>query len=118
MRISVQRWGNSLAVRIPKTIARESGIDSGSAVDLQLVKGNIVLRPEPKPRYSLDELLAAALILYPTYVDPVTRLPCTPEILVQRIARQEDAIDAPLANLRVLQGKLKLALRRLREAAA
>lgn len=58
MRISVQRWGNSLAVRIPKTIARESGIDSGSAVDLQLVKGNIVLIPEPKPRYSLDDLLA------------------------------------------------------------
>lgn len=58
MRIPVQKWGNSLAVRIPKAIARESGIDSGTAVDLQLVKGNIVLRPEPKPRYSLDGLLA------------------------------------------------------------
>jgi antitoxin MazE len=58
MRISVQKWGNSLAVRIPKAIARESGIDSGSSVDLQLVKGNIVLKPQPKPCYSLDDLLA------------------------------------------------------------
>ena len=58
MRISVQKWGNSLAVRIPKAIARESGIDSGSAVDLRLVKGSIVLKPEPKPRFTLDDLLA------------------------------------------------------------
>jgi antitoxin MazE len=58
MRISVQKWGNSLAVRIPKAIAQESGIDSGTSVDLQLVKGNIVLKPQPKPRYSLDDLLA------------------------------------------------------------
>ena len=58
MRISIQKWGNSLAVRIPKAIARESGIDSGSAVDLRLVKGSIVLKPEPKPRFTLDDLLA------------------------------------------------------------
>ena len=67
---------------------------------------------------SLDELVAAAIILYPTYVDPVTRLPCPPEILIQRIARGEDSVAAPLASLRILQGKLKLAFRRLRETAA
>jgi antitoxin MazE len=58
MRISVQKWGNSLAVRIPKAIARECGIDSGSAVELRLVKDSIVLKPEPKPRFTLDDLLA------------------------------------------------------------
>lgn len=67
---------------------------------------------------SLDELVAAAIILYPTYVDPVTRLPCPPEILVRRIAQGEDSVAAPLQGFRVLQGKLKLAFRRLREMAA
>jgi len=38
---------------------------------------------------SLDELVAGVLVLYPRYLDPVTRLPCPPEILVQRMARGE-----------------------------
>lgn len=67
---------------------------------------------------SLDELVAATLILYPTYFDPVTRLPCPPEILVSRIARGEDSFAAPLAWLRSSHGKLKVALRRMWEAAA
>jgi capsular polysaccharide export protein len=35
---------------------------------------------------SLDELVAAALILYPRYVDPVSGLRCRPELLVERLA--------------------------------
>jgi capsular polysaccharide export protein len=69
-------------------------------------------------RRSIDELVAATLILYPTYFDPVTRLPCPPEILVGRIARGEDKFAAPLAWFRSSQGKLKVALRRIWEAAA
>jgi capsular polysaccharide export protein len=69
-------------------------------------------------RRTLDEMVAATLILYPTYFDPVTRLPCPPEILVSRIARGEDSFAAPLAWLRSSQGKLKVALRRIWEAAA
>jgi capsular polysaccharide export protein len=38
---------------------------------------------------SIDELVAAALILYPRYVDPVTGLLCTPELLVDRLATAE-----------------------------
>lgn len=74
--------------------------------------------PRRSRHRSIDELVAAALILYPIYVDPVTRLPCPPEILVRRMARGEDSIAAPLAGLRALQGKFRVALRRLREAAA
>src|SRR3546814_1728769 len=37
-------------------------------------------------RLSLDQLVAGALILYPRYLDPVTRLPCGPEIMVERLA--------------------------------
>ena len=81
----------------------------------------IDLGPIPSRRTrqrNLDELVAATLILYPTYFDPVSRLPCPPEILVGRIARGEDSFAAPLAWLRQSQGKLKVALRRMWEAAA
>jgi capsular polysaccharide export protein len=69
-------------------------------------------------RRSIDELVAATLIEYPRYIDPVTRLPCPPEILVERIAKGEARVDAPYAGMRILQGKLKLAFRRIWEAAA
>lgn len=42
-------------------------------------------------RLSLDELVAAALILYPRYLDPVTGLRCPPEVLVNRLAAARDA---------------------------
>lgn len=74
--------------------------------------------PRRTRRRSLDELVAAALILYPRYVDPVTRLPCSPEVLVERIARGEDMVKAPLAGVRALQGRLNVAFRSLREAVA
>lgn len=56
---------------------------------------------------TLDELVAATLILYPRYVDPVTRLPCEPELLVERIAQGQARVRSPLIALRELQGKLK-----------
>lgn len=68
-------------------------------------------------RRSLDELVAATLILYPRYLDPVTRLPCTPEVLVDRVAKGDGKMPAPLSSLRVVQGKINLALRRLKEVA-
>lgn len=37
-------------------------------------------------RLTLDELVAGVLILYPRYLDPVTGLPCPPEVLVARMA--------------------------------
>jgi capsular polysaccharide export protein len=36
-------------------------------------------------RLALEELVAGALILYPRYLDPVTRLPCGPEIVIERL---------------------------------
>jgi capsular polysaccharide export protein len=69
-------------------------------------------------RRLLDELVAAALILYPRYLDPVTRLPCPPEVLVDRIACGRAEVAAPLAGVRKLQGKFKLVLRWLQRGAA
>ena len=58
MKVQVQKWGNSLALRIPKSFARETGIDQGTAVDISLEEGEIVIRPLTEPAYSLDDLLS------------------------------------------------------------
>ncbi|WP_324061532.1 beta-3-deoxy-D-manno-oct-2-ulosonic acid transferase [Novosphingobium sp.] len=63
-------------------------------------------------RRTLDELVAATLILYPRYVDPVTRLPCEPELLVERIAQGRGQVRSSLIVLRELQGQLKRRLQR------
>jgi capsular polysaccharide export protein len=53
---------------------------------------------EPPPRrsrrLSLDALVAGCLILYPRYQDPVTLLPCPPELLLDRLA--EPSLWPPL----------------------
>lgn len=53
---TVARWGNSLAVRIPKSIAEQAGLGDGSPVDVQVVDGAVVIRPSA-PSYTLDELV-------------------------------------------------------------
>lgn len=58
-------------------------------------------------RRSLDELVAATLLLYPRYLDPVTRLPCPAEILVERMAKGEAKVSSPLVALREWQGRIK-----------
>ncbi len=58
MKASVQRWGNSLALRIPKAIALESGLADGSVVDLKLRKGMIALIPERRQKHKLSDLLS------------------------------------------------------------
>jgi antitoxin MazE len=58
MKTVVQRWGNSLAVRIPRHIARESQIDRGTRVEVSVANGNLVLAPLLKRRsYSLASLV-------------------------------------------------------------
>lgn len=58
MRVQIQKWGNSLALRIPKSFATESQIDQGSTVDLAVVEGKLIVTPITEQNYSLDELLA------------------------------------------------------------
>jgi capsular polysaccharide export protein len=53
---------------------------------------------------SLDELVAAALILYPTYLDPVSGLRCGPELLIERLAAERTRERGPAEQLlRLLQ---------------
>jgi antitoxin MazE len=54
----VTRWGNSLAVRIPRAWARELHLDEGAEVELSITEGRLVITPAPSPAYSLAELVA------------------------------------------------------------
>ena len=57
MRRRVQRWGNSLALRIPKAFVAETNLDEGSEVELSLEEGRLIIKPVTDPIYSLDDLL-------------------------------------------------------------
>jgi antitoxin MazE len=57
MRVRVQKWGNSLALRIPRSYAVETALESGSEMDLTLEEGRLVLTPIPIPAYRLEDLL-------------------------------------------------------------
>jgi len=58
MRVAVQKWGNSLALRIPKNVAVDSRITRGTVVEVSLAKGRLVIRPVPARTYTLTQLLA------------------------------------------------------------
>lgn len=54
----VQKWGNSLGVRIPRGLAEEVGLGAGSQVNLSAKDGELVVKPSVPARLSLDDLLA------------------------------------------------------------
>ena len=47
MKTLVQRWGNSLALRIPKTFAEEISVREGDEVEMNVTKGRLVVAPRP-----------------------------------------------------------------------
>ncbi|MGH7100596.1 MAG: hypothetical protein ACREE4_23510, partial [Stellaceae bacterium] len=58
-------------------------------------------------RLSLEELVAGVLILYPRYLDPATRLPCGPELVVERLDTPELWRGGAFVALRRLEGALR-----------
>ena len=58
MRTRVQKWGNSLALRIPKAFALEVGLVEDREVELSVEKGCLIVEPPARPSYTLEELLA------------------------------------------------------------
>jgi len=57
MLTTIQRWGNSLAVRIPKPFALQTDLGENSEVDISLEGDRIVVSPAVK-EWKLDDLLA------------------------------------------------------------
>ena len=58
MLAKAHQWGNSLAVRIPKVIAKECGISANTDINIVRDKGNIILMPVVKKKYSMAALLS------------------------------------------------------------
>lgn len=58
MLTKVQKWGNSLALRIPKTFALDAQIENDSIVEVSFVDGQIVVKPIITPKWTLEQLLA------------------------------------------------------------
>ncbi|PZD72522.1 Antitoxin MazE [Acaryochloris thomasi RCC1774] len=57
MKTKVQKWGNSLALRIPKSFAAEILLRPDTEVELSMVKGKLVITPILEASYSLEQLL-------------------------------------------------------------
>ncbi len=59
MQVRVSRWGNSLAVRLPKAVTEDLRLEEGQAVELIVEAGAIKLQPRgTAPRYRLEDLVA------------------------------------------------------------
>jgi antitoxin MazE len=58
MHAKIQKWGNSLAIRIPKPFAVETQLENDSMVDISVVEGQIIVKPLVKADWTLEELLA------------------------------------------------------------
>lgn len=57
MQTKVQKWGNSLAVRLPKPFTDEVGLEENGAVEIKLVEEGILIKPRKRLKYTLEELL-------------------------------------------------------------
>ena len=58
MKTRIQKWGNSLALRIPKSFATEVGLQRETSVEVSLSNGKLVITPIAKPKPTLKQLLA------------------------------------------------------------
>lgn len=58
MRTRIQKWGNSLALRIPKSFAAEVHLDQDAWVDISLADGKLIISPEREDALTLEQLLA------------------------------------------------------------
>ena len=57
MNATVQKWGNSLALRIPSSVAKDIQLRAGSSVEVAVENGAMIIKPAKKRRLSLPHLL-------------------------------------------------------------
>ena len=58
MMTKIQKWGNSLGVRIPKHLAHDAQVEEGAAVDITVEEGRLVIVPTKSDRCQLARLLS------------------------------------------------------------
>ncbi len=54
---TVQKWGNSLGVRIPKPLAEDASLKEGVSVQMLVQNGRLVMQAQKAPKYQLSALL-------------------------------------------------------------
>lgn len=57
MQTQIKKWGNSLALRIPKLLALDANLKLNKVVDISIDKGSIIITPIDEKEYSLKKLL-------------------------------------------------------------
>ena len=57
MRLSIQKWGNSLALRLPRTLTKELGLGPGTPVDVHLEADGIIIKRVPVS-YVLEDMVS------------------------------------------------------------
>lgn len=57
MRTAVQKWGNSLSVRLPKAVTEQVGLKESDALDIEIEDNRVVLVPRKAAEYTLKGLL-------------------------------------------------------------
>ncbi len=58
MHVRVQKWGNSLALRIPKPLAKDAEVMEGTVLNLAVSEGKVIATRVEHKKISLSELLA------------------------------------------------------------
>ena len=58
MRTKIHKWGNSLALRIPRGFAIHAQLDNNSEVDIQLEDKQIIIKPVTRQQLTLEDLIA------------------------------------------------------------
>ena len=57
MQMTIKKWGNSLATRIPKAIVESIGLQLNQEIDIEIVNGKIIITPVKSVEYNLEDLL-------------------------------------------------------------
>jgi antitoxin MazE len=57
MKTTAQKWGNSLAIRVPKSVAVQVGLKAQDDLDIEVQDGNVLLKPHLRRVYRLENLV-------------------------------------------------------------
>ena len=57
MKTTAQKWGNSLAIRVPKSVAVQVGLKIKDDLEIEVQDGNVVLKPHVRRVYRLEDLV-------------------------------------------------------------
>jgi antitoxin MazE len=57
MKTRAQKWGNSLAIRVPKSVAQQVGLKEQDDLEIEVQDGKVVLKPQLQRVYRLEDLV-------------------------------------------------------------